>query len=770
MRLVDEITVKCLELRAPGNSDEDARTVSARVDDGSIFGAIINPSVRRSLLANILKQQQLIPSLHTFCEDTKYLEPCANAIKRLLGPGLKGTVRSTMRTLFGQSLRGYADDCFEHRYRQLWAFAHRHFPELVNVAPRKELDRDKPTIKEPNPITWYRFAQLALDLGFLSDPLLRLRSKKKLEDSLRDFMVPITEHILDRKLVGQLVRQLRRTIVAKRDAGPGNEKPLIVDDKIDVDLRHRCGRPYEASQDEARRSLYTQWIYDNYSANGRYVTHHYVHRAIFRAFFGASSTPEVGTAVPGPERGVDRQTDNDAQQQNSAQDFSSLIRDWDSRSTVDQSIRSASEAVDDAMSIDESSDSHLSLSDVFEAAQQPRSATAPQEQSTNEGRGLSLIANWDSLNDSPSPFEPRLNLPDPVPMTIDRQMLEATDSSLPPGSVGSVVTAAGPSSDVLSSNFWQTKGVPLLLYPSGESVVTVAGSSNDVLSSNVWQINRLPNNVSLSTLLPETPFAVAERPEKGMKQAECGKKTHVELEQVGVQLAIPQVEPTLHNYQQRLAESSIAKELSTNVNRSTLLPKTSFAVAKRPKKKKIKQAKSEKKTHVEPEQAGVQLALSQAEPTLHSCQQRLADSPIVKLSPVAKTPDPQPHVKGIIRRREAELIERRKFRNISDKTISVPLMELSPYVDQEILGDNSGPEAIDQASEASGAAHPVSPAAPRPSRPNSRTRPTKSWGGGETCPPPDLSTRPNDTQVLERHSKAVETAAAAEEEEEEDEL
>lgn len=70
-------------------------------------------------------------------------------------------------------------------------------------------------------------------------------------------------------------------------------------------------------------------------------------------------------------------------------------------------------------------------------------------------------------------------------MTIDRQMLEAINSSLPPSSVESVITIAGPSSDVLSSNFWQTKEVSLLLYLSGESVVTIAGSSNDVLSSNV---------------------------------------------------------------------------------------------------------------------------------------------------------------------------------------------------------------------------------------------------------------------------------------------
>lgn len=117
MRLIDKIIVKCLELRASSNSDKDARTVSARVNDESIFDAIINSSVRRSLLTNILKQQQLILSLHIFCEDIKYLESCANAIKRLLGPGLKGIVRSIMRILFGQSLRGYANDYFEHRYK-----------------------------------------------------------------------------------------------------------------------------------------------------------------------------------------------------------------------------------------------------------------------------------------------------------------------------------------------------------------------------------------------------------------------------------------------------------------------------------------------------------------------------------------------------------------------------------------------------------------------------------------------------------------------------
>jgi len=59
-------------------------------------------------------------------------------------------------------------------------------------------------------------------------------------------MMFIIEYILNWKLVEQLMRQLRRTIVTKRDAKSSNEKSLIVDNKINVDFRHKCERLYEA--------------------------------------------------------------------------------------------------------------------------------------------------------------------------------------------------------------------------------------------------------------------------------------------------------------------------------------------------------------------------------------------------------------------------------------------------------------------------------------------------------------------------------------------
>lgn len=85
------------------------------------------------------------------------------------------------------------------------------------------------------------------------------------------------------------MRQLRRSITTKSNVVPNNQKPSLVDDETNLDLRHRCRRSYEVSQREARKSMYIRWIYDTSLARERYVTHHYVHRAIFRAFFGDES-------------------------------------------------------------------------------------------------------------------------------------------------------------------------------------------------------------------------------------------------------------------------------------------------------------------------------------------------------------------------------------------------------------------------------------------------------------------------------------------------
>jgi len=460
MRLIDGATVKLLESRAPGNSDEDARLVQEQMHKRSIFGAILDLPLRSRLLTNLLALDKLIPSLHTFCEDTKYLEPCANAMKRLLEPGLKGTVQGTMRAIFNQPLQQDEDGLFKQNYRQLWAFAHRHFPELVNVAPRKEPDRDKPTIKEPNPITWFLFAQLAVELGFRSDSIRRLKSKKELENSLRHFLLPVTEHLLDQQLVGRLVRQLRHSITTKSDAAPNNEKPSLVDNESDLDLRHRCGRPHEVSQREARKSMYIRWIYDASLAKGRYVTHHYVHRAIFRAFFGDDSRP-AATAVLGSglqhaegaqeplptnlnptmmptataaARPDEEMPDLERQPSTDALGGSHVSGDDDSDDTM-----SSLDSLDTPHRL--GNDTALQLpwegwsqerrenekeSPTLRVDQSTPPADASDFQMGEQGAGESLETPATSIRTSTAlvPFEPRPTSPIWVPMTMDRQIYE----------------------------------------------------------------------------------------------------------------------------------------------------------------------------------------------------------------------------------------------------------------------------------------------------------------------------------------------------------
>ena len=60
----------------------------------------------------------------------------------------------------------------------------RHFPDLVNIALRKEPSKEKPIIKEPSPILWQRFAQLALRLGFSSLKIEEISSLVDLERSI----------------------------------------------------------------------------------------------------------------------------------------------------------------------------------------------------------------------------------------------------------------------------------------------------------------------------------------------------------------------------------------------------------------------------------------------------------------------------------------------------------------------------------------------------------------------------------------------------------
>ncbi len=135
-------------------------------------------------------------------------------------------------------------------------FAYRHFSELINAVSRKKSDRDKSIIKKSNSIIWFLFVQLAVKLEFKFDSIRQLKSKKKFENLLRDFLLSITEYLLDQQLVQQLVQQLRCSITTKSDIVFNNKKLSLINNEFKLDLRYRYRRSYKVLQRKTQKSIY----------------------------------------------------------------------------------------------------------------------------------------------------------------------------------------------------------------------------------------------------------------------------------------------------------------------------------------------------------------------------------------------------------------------------------------------------------------------------------------------------------------------------------
>jgi hypothetical protein len=81
MLKVDQRTVEALELRAPAVLLSDRTYVYDRLRKGDIFG-VFTEQDRYVILSNLQSHDGLIPSLHSFLGDFKYMELCAQCMKK----------------------------------------------------------------------------------------------------------------------------------------------------------------------------------------------------------------------------------------------------------------------------------------------------------------------------------------------------------------------------------------------------------------------------------------------------------------------------------------------------------------------------------------------------------------------------------------------------------------------------------------------------------------------------------------------------------------
>ena len=304
---IDYQTVELLQCRCPKGSALDNDVVVELMHSGKLFPLILDAELRSHILRRIQGSKHMIPSLHTFLEDTKWLEPCAKVLGRLLPKNHRRTInRSLINCYTGAEQEndryrveqkdltfiersGSIFQAAESGYRQLWLFAWRHFPELSATVPRKDVGRPKPKARASNQQRWQQLAGLAISLGFESEEIKLLNSQDPDSNMTYDFLSQVrpveSYHVSDeiRTARARQICRVLKSIVRKTNSEPIPEPKA--DSAIPVD--HRCGRPHEQSHDRSKAWFFLTDIYD-LQASGS-LSHFNVNRDIFFAFFGFES-------------------------------------------------------------------------------------------------------------------------------------------------------------------------------------------------------------------------------------------------------------------------------------------------------------------------------------------------------------------------------------------------------------------------------------------------------------------------------------------------
>lgn len=135
---VDAYTARMLQGRSPALSKQDSDFISRRFNDGLLFSSVKDTASRTLLSSGCLRTRRIIPSLLTFIEDSKWLEP-SSKILRDLYPLSKSSLRNTLYASYRSSLQDPTElhlRGFSKAYRRLWLHTLRYFPDLQLLKPR----------------------------------------------------------------------------------------------------------------------------------------------------------------------------------------------------------------------------------------------------------------------------------------------------------------------------------------------------------------------------------------------------------------------------------------------------------------------------------------------------------------------------------------------------------------------------------------------------------------------------------------------------------
>ncbi|OCT52720.1 hypothetical protein CLCR_09503 [Cladophialophora carrionii] len=259
---VDAATVRSLQGRSPRYSLSDRAHIKQSIDDRKAFCWITDEDQRRGVLERCCKLEHTIPSIRTFLEDTKWLEPGSKIVRRLFPLKSSNSIRRTLNACYAgpeaQHGQGFAES-----YRALWLYALKYFPELDSLRPRQESRKSSTLQLRSSGEAWGEFIRLAGSLHF---------------------QAPVTN----------LADLQQTTERAAANRAPPLTVPIQLHPKLaipfhqDFDIKHRCGRVFELAYKANQVNLSLENIYRTFTDAdaGSHITPFAISRDTFRAFFG----------------------------------------------------------------------------------------------------------------------------------------------------------------------------------------------------------------------------------------------------------------------------------------------------------------------------------------------------------------------------------------------------------------------------------------------------------------------------------------------------
>lgn len=293
-----DITI--LQSKAPGACTSHATELYGQIQSGELMGAI-NGRYKDGIWNRLRShtRDRLVPSLHDFFENLKYLKGPAECMKRLVSPN-SDSIRSALEKKFTESQNpvgscliqsssqsfvrtvGEEYNRFDLLYKQLWLFAIREYREV----PKKLNQRlAGPKVREANQITLYNFAALAARFGFLTESVEQILENDPDIEMARRFVETVRrpEQHCSRSLeectrgVADAIRKAVPEVTAEDMCQPlalSGTSPMM------------CGVPSDLDQTRDRCLMFLPKLNDASDESSMFLTSFFVQRSIFFSFFG----------------------------------------------------------------------------------------------------------------------------------------------------------------------------------------------------------------------------------------------------------------------------------------------------------------------------------------------------------------------------------------------------------------------------------------------------------------------------------------------------